>query len=417
MVAWLKKYRIFNKLLVLIAAILFWFIVMSIINPDIEISFSDVKVTLNGVTELYDRMNYSILSDTDMTMDVRLRGKRNAVLSLKKSDIELICDVSQISGDGENRILCTVNTPDSEITVVNRSELIATVRVDKITERQFEILTDTTGQLEENLRIGDIELSQQTVTVRGPTVEISSISHAIVSVPLDGITDSSTVQVPIQLVNSVGETVVLSYSQLMTKNISAYVPIHMVKELPLRITLNAGGGLTEEEVETVITPSKITVVGERSAIEEIEYLSLGMIDLEGIGDGITREKDFVLPSGISCLSDRSSATVMISVQDITVKPFVLSNIQIYGADHAYQIELIDKSITVRLRGNAALLDRISASDFSAAIYLQDIEITSEGLLSVPVDVTFLQPVNATLVENEFTVKINVSSKPTSLSTN
>ena len=80
MIAWLKKYQVLNKLLVLLAAILFWFIVMSVINPDIEISFSNVKVTINGVTELYDRMNYSILSDTDMTMDVRLRGKRNVVL-------------------------------------------------------------------------------------------------------------------------------------------------------------------------------------------------------------------------------------------------------------------------------------------------------------------------------------------------
>ena len=52
MIAWLKKYQVLNKLLVLLAAILFWFIVMSVINPDIEISFSNVKVTINGVTEL-----------------------------------------------------------------------------------------------------------------------------------------------------------------------------------------------------------------------------------------------------------------------------------------------------------------------------------------------------------------------------
>ncbi len=408
MIAWLKKYQVLNKLLVLLAAILFWFIVMSVINPDIEISFSNVKVTINGVTELYDRMNYSILSDTDMTMDVRLRGKRNVVLGLKKSDIELICDVSQISGDGENRILCSVNTPDGDITVVNRSDLIATIRVDKITEKQFDILPETTGTLAENLRPGPIELSQQSVTVRGPTVELSTISHAVVMLPLDDLTTSSTMQVPIQLVNSTGDVVGLTYSQLLTKTVEAYLPVQMIKELPLRITLNAGSGLTDQEVDTVITPSKITVIGERSAVEEIEYLSLGMIDLEGIGDGLTTEKDFVLPSGISCMSDRVSATVMVTVKDIVVKSYALTDIQFFGVPEHYRVELIDQSINVRLRGNAALLEKITANDFLAAVYFQDLDIHAEGLQVVPVNVTFKQSVNASLVDSAYNVTVNVT---------
>ena len=410
MFAWFKKYNILNKLLALAAAILFWFVVMSIINPDIEISFSDVKVTINGITELYDRMEYSILSDTDMTMDVKLRGKRNVVLGLKKSDIELICDVSQISGDGENRIMCSVNTPDGDITVVNRTELIATVLVDKIIEKELNIFAETEGTLEENLRTGTIELSQQTVTVRGPTVELSGISHAVVTLPLDGVTESATVEAPIQLVNDAGETVELTYSQLLTKTVDAYLPIQLIKELPLRITLNSGGGLTDQEVEAVITPSRITVIGERSAVEEIEYLSLGMIDLEGIGDGITTEKDLVLPSGVSCLSDRVSATVMVTVKDIVVKPYVLTDIQMIGTNDEYDVELVDETISVRVRGNATLLETITESDFTAAIYLQELEIDSEGMMFAPVTITFKPAVNVALVEDEYSVTVNVTRK-------
>lgn len=410
MFAWFKKYHVLNKLLALAAAVLFWFVVMSIINPDIEISFSDVKVTINGKTELYNRMEYSILSDTDMTMDVTLRGKRNVVLRLKKSDIELICDVSQISGDGENRIMCSVNTPDGDITVVNRTELIATVLVDKIIDKELNILTETTGELEENLRPGAIELSQQTVTVRGPTIELAGISHAVVTLPLDGVTSSATVQAPILLVNDAGETVELVYSQLLTKTVDAYLPIQMIKEIPLKITLNSGGGLTDQEVDTVITPSKITVIGERAAVEEIESLSLGMIDLEGIGDGITAEKEFVLPSGISCMNDRVSATVMVTVKDIVVKPFTLTDIQLLGANDHYDVELIDQTISVRLRGNATLLDTISESDFTAVVYVQELDIDSEGMMFAPVKITFKPAVNAALVESEYSVTVNVTRK-------
>ena len=65
----LKKYRIFSKLLALAAAIILWFVVMSIINPDLEVSFSNVKVTFNGKTDLYNNKGYTILSDTNMEME------------------------------------------------------------------------------------------------------------------------------------------------------------------------------------------------------------------------------------------------------------------------------------------------------------------------------------------------------------
>ena len=102
---------------------------MTVINPDISMDISDVKVTIKGETEMLYNREYSILSSTDISVNVKLKGKRNAILGLKKSDVEVIADVSQISGDGENVIQCEVSTPYSEdITVTNRSDLKITVR-------------------------------------------------------------------------------------------------------------------------------------------------------------------------------------------------------------------------------------------------------------------------------------------------
>jgi len=235
MLARLKKYRIFSKLLALAAAVILWFVVMSIINPDLEVSFSDVKVTFNGKTELYNNKGYTILSDTDMEMDVVLLGKRNDVLELSKADIELICDVSQISGDGENRIMCSVNTPKGDsVTVVNRTELIATVRVDEIVERKIDIRVETSGTLAENLRVGTITLSTDSAVVRGPAMEVAEITHAVVTVPLYGIENSMTQTLDVTLFNAADEVVQSQYVQLITKTVDVEVPVQMIKELPLR---------------------------------------------------------------------------------------------------------------------------------------------------------------------------------------
>ena len=52
MIKWLKKYNIMLKFLSVIAAVVLWFFVMSVINPEITTTYRNVKVTLNGVTEL-----------------------------------------------------------------------------------------------------------------------------------------------------------------------------------------------------------------------------------------------------------------------------------------------------------------------------------------------------------------------------
>ena len=407
----LKKYHIFSKLLALAAAIILWFVVMSIINPDLEVSFSDVKVTFNGKTDLYNNKGYTILSDMDMTMDVTLRGKRNDVLELNRDDIELICDVSQITGDGENRIMCTVNTPKGDsVTVVNRTELIALVRVDEIVEREVSIRVETSGALVENLRAGTISLSTDTAVVRGPAMEVAEISHAVVTVPLYGIENSMTQTLDLVLVDASDAVYQSKYVQLLTKTVDVDVPVQMIKELPLQITFNSGGGITEDEVDTFIAPSKITVIGERSAVEEIEYLSLGMIDLDGIGDGVTTERDFMLPSGVSCMSDRSSATVTVTVKDIIVKSFDLTNVQFIGNHDSYDVTPIDTSVTVRLRGNATLLNTITRNDFTVVVMVNSLNVTGEGVLLAPVQVLFKPAVNAVLTEKEYTMAVSVTAK-------
>ncbi len=266
--------------------------------------------------------------------------------------------------------------------------------------------------LAENLRVGTISLSSDTAVVRGPATEVAEIAQAVVTVPLYGIENSMTQTLDVTLLTANDEAVQSQYIQLLTKTVDVEVPVQMIKELPLQLTLNSGGGLTENEVETLITPSKVTIIGERSAVEEIQYLSLGMIDLESIGDGITTERDFMLPSGVSCMSDRSSATITVTVKDIIVKTFELTNINFVPglANDTYDFTPIDTHIIVRLRGNATLLNTITASDFTAIVMVSELDPTEEGILLAPVQVLFKPAVNAQLTEKEYTMVLSVTEK-------
>ena len=390
-----------------ILAVMIWFVVLALINPEIHLDFNNVKVTIKGETDLLNNKEYSILSSTDITVNVELKGKRNAMLSLEKDDIEVIADVSSISGDGETTIQCEVNTPYSDdITVTNRNQLKITVVVDKIIDKEVDVRLEYSGSPAAGLKLGEGHLNTDTILVRGPQSEVSKIWYAKAVVPLAALTDTVSMDIPISLIDNSGDPMVLTYSQVQTQTVSADIKILQVVEVPLRVAIVNGGGLTENEVEVKITPQKVTLVGEKSLLSEIEFLNLGRIELDGIGDSRTTEMQFLLSSGITCQTDRTSAVVSVTVKDIIVKEFALSTsqINIVGSDPAYNLSFGSSYVTIMIRGNSTLLNGLTSQDVSATLRLANIDLV-DGEQMLPLSVTLKSKVNATVVPSNYTVSV------------
>ncbi len=390
-----------------VLAVIIWFVVLALINPEIRMDFDDVKVTIKGETELLNNREYSILSSTDITVNIELKGKRNAMLSLEKEDVEVVADVSSISGDGENVIQCEVNTPYSEdIVVTNKNQLKITVVVDKIIDKEVDVRLEYSGSLANGLKLGEGRLETETIMVRGPQSEVSKIWYARATAPLTSLSDTASMELPITIIDNSGEPMTLTYSQVQTQQVAANIKVLQVVEVPLRVTLVSGGGLTEKEVDVKITPQKVTLVGEKNLLSEIEFLNLGRIDLDGIGDSRTTEMQFLLSSGITCQTDRTSAVVSVTVKDIVVREFALSTSQISvtGADSEYDLSFASQYVTIMIRGNSTLLGRLSAQDISATLRLADIDLV-EGEQQLPLSVTLKSKVNATVVPSDYTVSV------------
>lgn len=408
MMKWLKKYNILLRLLSLVGAIILWFFVMSVINPDITITFKGVKVTFKGQSQLLESRNFSILSSTDVTLDVSLRGKRNDILKIKKSDVYLECDVSGITSDGENIVYCTTPSLNSDITVINKSNLKVTVVADTYKEKEIQVYCAVKGtdKLGDNLSAGTPEPVPATVTVKGAQTEVNSISHALATVDVSGMTDSQTVNLPLTVIVNNGNELTLKYSKLMTEAVDVKVPIYLEKDIPLSVNINPGGGLTENEVLTSISPASIRLKGERSDVENIERLSLGMIDLEGINSEAVFTKAINIPSRTSCVGNDSIATINVQVKDITTKSIEISNIELRGSAGKYRATLAPgEKVTVRVKGNATLLNAITAENISAFVDLTSLLITKEGQYEAAVTAELTAAVNAEVLDDNLTATV------------
>ena len=114
------KNKFLTALLAVLIAICLWAYVITVERPESENTFYNVPVVLDGETVLQDR-GMMITSDTQMTVTLKIAGKRSELNNLKSSDIAAVVDLSRIAEAGEKKLTYAVSIPgDSTLEVVNR---------------------------------------------------------------------------------------------------------------------------------------------------------------------------------------------------------------------------------------------------------------------------------------------------------
>lgn len=407
---WLKIKSLPLLVVSILASVIIWLVVMNSINPTMDIRFSDVEVNILGTTELYDDNGFSILSDTDLSFDVEFSGGRNSILRLKREDIEITCDVSRISRNGTNRIQCTVTTPYDDITVENLQNLIANIEVDKISEEPVKLRYDIKGELPENYMLGEITLPNEEVWVNGPKSEISNIAYGLITADISELRNSETLSLPVTLIGTSGEPIELKYTQQITRTADINIPILLKKEVPFTYNISGGGGLTRDDVEVTVSPKSVTLIGDPQTLADTEYISLGIITLDNIVEGISFEEDFFVPVGATCSSDRSSVTVDVSVKDIETRTYKVSPILATGSVEGFDAKVSSQYINVRLRGNKRLLDSIGTDDFIVTVALDQVPAQAGHHTATP-EVNFIPTLNVELLPSDYSVTVTLTAVP------
>ena len=404
---WLKIKSLPLLIVSCLASIVIWLVVMSSINPPMTIRFSDVDVTILGTTELYMNNGFSILSETDFSFDLEFSGGRNSILRLKREDISLTCDVSRITRDGQNRVPCTVSTPYDDIVAVDSQNLVAIIEVDKISETSFTLRYELTGELPENYMVGSVSIPDDRVFVSGPNTELSNIAYGLVTADISELRNSETLKLPVTLIGTSGEPIELKYTQQITRNADLHVPILMKKDVPFIYTINSAGGLTRDHIDVNISPKSVTLIGEPHTLADREYISLGIIELDGIGEGTTYEEEFFVPAGTTCISNTSKVTVDVAVKDIETRTFKVDQILATGSIEGFDASVATKYINVRLRGNKYILDSVSPEDFSVTVSLDQIPQTAGNHTAAPV-VSFVPALNVELIPSDYIVTVKLT---------
>lgn len=365
----------------IIIAVSLWFYVASLEGNEDEKPISNIPVQFEGV-DILEEKNLMIVGDAP-TVTVRVRAPLNILAHLDKNNVTATVDVSQISSEGTTTQGYTVSYPSSasgSITTVSRSPDNVSFTVARYQEREVEIQGSFTGSVAEGFVPGDaadFKFSPATVTISGQALLVNQIHHVLVTVPGEELTESIAGDYPYQLIGNDGEVLDAQELDVTCSVDTVYTtfPIRATKEIPLKVNLTDGGGLTanSSRLKYTIEPKSIMVAGSKADVDAISELVLTSVDLSNIRDGDVLTVKIPLRDELENLSGTREATVSFKISGMVTKSVETTNITCTGVPEGWQYTLVTKAMTVELRGTAAALADITGENVQVAVDLSDVK--------------------------------------------
>lgn len=375
-----KKERILNALLALAIAFGLWLYVITVEHTEIENTFYNVPVILDGESILEER-GLMIVSDRDLTVNLRLSGNRSTLNNLKSSDITVLADLSRIHEAGEKTLTYSVTFPGTDqngsIEVVSRKPDSITLMVVEWTTKEIPVELAYTGRVQDGYYVDkqNAKLDENVVTVTGPKELINQIGMAKITVDLTGRSETVVESLRYSLCDEVGDPID-DVSAITTDrgDIRVTVPIQKVKDVGLTLTVVPGGGLTANDVTITLDYDIITVAGSTAKLAELgDSINLGVIDLSAITESQQLRFPIKLPEGVTNQSGITEVTADIKVPELEIRAYNVTNFRIENVPEGMTAQIITKVLNVKVRGIATVLDKLTASDIVVVVDFSDAE--------------------------------------------
>lgn len=408
----IRESKWLNILMSVLLAVLFWLYVRAELDPSQTSWFYHVPVEITGSTVL-TRQGLTVANLSQSTVDLRIEGPASVLDSLSRSrkDLSVTLDVSKCT-EGENKLVYTPNWPvnintDSIVTIDRDPETIA-VTVEKLYTSSFNVEFQLKGTVADGYQAGTPAINPETVVVSGPAEQVSRVKKVVAVLETEDLDQRFAGDLPLILLDENGEQITDAEVTLDSPTAYVVLPVVVVKDVPLTVNFQPGGGATIDDITYEINPKSLMVSGAESDMKSLSEISLGSVDLSKVVGTNTFTFPIDLDASLENVTGSTSATVTVTVNGLDTRSFDVDNIQMVNIPDGYQVTLATQVRTVKVRGKQEDLNNIDASQLSIVADLSDVDFT--GLYSVPASKVkvYLNADSSVGVIGDYTVVVNVS---------
>lgn len=408
----MKHNKIVSILISLAIAFGLWLYVITVVSPDQERVYNNIPVTFQNSSTLTER-GLMMVSGNEITVTVTLTGNRSDLNKIDASNLTVVTDLSSVYEAGEYLLSYSVYPPtevaSSAITVQNKEPSRITVVVADRVSKEVPVQITYEGDVPEGYLLdkNGAQMDYSAVTIVGPADVVGQIDRAAITVDCEGRTESISGSYRFELQDAEGNPV---NAELITTNVAEValnVRIARTKTLPLTLNIVEGGGATEKSARITMDQETIVVSGSDTALEGLEQINLGTINLAEIAEDTTLTFDIVLPEGVENVSNITTVTVDVSFAGLTTATFEVNDFTTIHMPSGMQAEVLTKSLTVTVRGPSSQIQRLKADYINVTVDLDGVS----GTETVEPVFSFTSSFSDVGVVGKYSVSVTVSAIP------
>ena len=392
-------------------ALSLWMYVRTYVKPDYEQTFYNVPVALEGGPKLAERQ-LMLLSEEEYEVNIKVHGNRQDVSKINSGNIQLVANLADIYEPGEHNLTYTIiypgDVPTGSVSAERNPDRVRVVVARKKTkEIPVKVVYEGDVPADYIKDTAAMELDYTYVEITGPEDVVDKIDHAAVTVQCSGRTESIYESYRYALRDSDDKPVDAEYITTSVSEVKVYLPISMVKKIPLTLTLVDGGGATAETTKLVIEPAEISISGSEAALNALPELNLGTIELDQITQDTTREFEINLPEGVQNVSNLSTAKVTISFPKLATREFTITEFTPLNLPAGMAWEPLTKQLTITVRGLKSEVQRLNAADILVQVDLAGVENTAavEPTIRFPENLSSLGEVGS------YSISVQITPEP------
>lgn len=372
----MKINKLTSILLSTVIAFGLWLYVFSNVSQEDNVTFYNIPVVIKGETALMNEQNLMVTGISAQTVSLRLSGSRIDLNKINAGNIIVSVDLSDIYDAGENiamdyNVSFSGDVPNNAFVVESKSPSKIYVDVDVRRTKEVPVKLEFVGTRSENY-LYDMEnatLDYTSVSVAGPAAVADQIESAVVEVDLTGRVESIGESFRYALCDGNGEPVDAETIVTNVEEIRLDMPIQRLKDINLVADIIYGGGATAENTTVTIEPATIRVSGGEALLNELgDSLTICSLNLAEIDRGNSEQTFAInLPEGVVNQTGVTEAKVTVKFSGLKSREFTITDIESLNVPEGMTAEIISTSLTVKVRGPAAEIDRLTVNDIFATV--------------------------------------------------
>ena len=384
------KQKIIVQIVSLFISIGLWLYVTNTENPIRTVEVSKVPVQLLNANDL-SKQGMALVPNQSIYVDLKVEGYSQDVYKLNKDNFSIKIDLAEYALKlGDNSIPITIVDTPSNVTVKNTSNLVVTVKIEEIIEKDFKVESRIDVAAKANYYVAQPQINPETVTVSGPKSLVSQVKGVVVLGQEDNVFEDIVKNYEVVAIGDSGYTV--EGVKLSTERVQVIIKVNPGKSVPIKVGTIGNAGYNINIASMELSQNYVEITGPQYILDSISEIYTEAIDLSRITKNSNMKVDLIFPDGIEKASI-SYVTVSIEVEEAkeSQENEVTREFEVEyttsGLASDFNMTASSDKVKIVLKGSKNKLDSINIENIVASIDLSSITDTGQYTEPPAVNIT------------------------------